>query len=222
MDFFPFGIEILFLETETERGRPQKCIFAGIIRKNRAALPESCQALLPSENFSLKGRGGVEMAWSMITDVDHHKNINKNLNFQTRDFQWNLTISNKFLKKYIMKPFTVMFWPNRVGVSKQPARCIWRFKFLFYWIINNLDTRQDSVGGHHFSLFLLPKIWTLNICWVGSDLISKQFTVFVFSRDSPHSKLFDQSRPGQARDLYFSFFVCPDLEQNMMDWRTIK
>ena len=146
----------------------------------------------------------------MISDVDHHKNINKNLNFQTRDFQWNLTISNKFLKKYIMKPFTVMFWPSRVRVSKQPARCIWRFKFLFYWIINNLDTRQDSVGGHHFSLFLLPKIWTLNICWVGSDLISKQIPFFVFSLSLSWFSAF--------RVVWFIFFIfCPpDLDQNMM------
>ena len=131
--------------------------------------------------------------WSVMLITT--KNINKNWNFQTREFQWNLTISNKFMKKYIMKPFTVIFWPNRVGVSKQAASPIWLFRFLFYWIINNLDTRQGSVGGPHFSRFLLPKIWTLNICWVGSDLISKQFPVFVLSWFSPHSQMFDQAMP---------------------------
>ena len=94
--------------------------------------------------------------WSVMLITT--KNINKNWNFQTREFQWNLTISNKFMKKYIMKPFTVIFWPNRVGVSKQAASPIWLFRFLFYWIINNLDTRQDTVGGLHFSGFLLPNI----------------------------------------------------------------
>ena len=61
MDFFPFGIETLFLETETDL----KSAFLPELLEKIEHFPWMlhCQALLHSENFFLKGRGGgVEMA----------------------------------------------------------------------------------------------------------------------------------------------------------------
>ena len=167
----------------------------------------------------------------MITDVDHHKNINKNWNFQTRDFQWNLTISNKFMKKYIMKPFTVIFWPTRPewGYQSSPSSSIWRFQFLFYWIINNLDTRQGTVGGPHFSSVLTSKDLDIKhlLGWIWFNFQTiPSFCPLYLSLSlslSPLVILRIQSclnRPCQG--LIFSIFCLPDLDQNMMDWGTIK
>ena len=61
MDFFPVGIEILFLETEADL-KSAFLLELFLEGKNHFLLVLHCQALLPSENFSPKGRGGVEMA----------------------------------------------------------------------------------------------------------------------------------------------------------------
>ena len=56
MDFFPFGIEILFLETETDL---KSAFLLELLEKNRTF---SLDAALAGFTSFQKGRGGVEMA----------------------------------------------------------------------------------------------------------------------------------------------------------------
>ena len=88
MDFFPFGIEILFLQPETDL---KSAFLLELLEKNRTFSMDAALAGFTSfqkveEEWRWRDR------WSLMLITT--KNSNKNLNFQTREFLWNFTISS--------------------------------------------------------------------------------------------------------------------------------